>query len=129
MREWLGSWETQSGARRGETKRELVVEQTASGSGCGAGDIIAAEGNEQAAELGAVFQVHADHFESGLMRAHEAHDGLHADGTQSRGDFQSSFGAHGKLQLAAEKAAIQAEDADSGRIFSFCGRDDRWNIA
>ena len=110
-------------------KRELVVEQTASGSGCCVRDIIASEGNEQPAELGAVFQVHADHFESGLVRAHEAHHSLHADRAQARGDFQGGFGAHGKLQFTAEKASIETEDADGGRIFSLRGGDHGGHVA
>ena len=49
--------------------RGLVVEKTATRSGRCAGDIVAAKRNKQAAKLGAVFQGHADHFESGLMGA------------------------------------------------------------
>src|ERR1700683_5256010 len=78
MREWIGSLGVWCARSRGGLERGLAVEQAVFGSSGWAREIVAAEGNEQAAEFGAVFQIHAEHFGTGLMRAHEAHDGAHA---------------------------------------------------
>src|SRR5580693_5584068 len=115
----MGIVRTYSARNSARRKRGLVVEKTVAGSRAFGRYIVAAKGNEQAAKLGAVFQVHADHFESGLVRAHEADDGLHADRPQARGDFQRGFGADGKLQFTAQQTAIETEYADRGRIFPF----------
>src|ERR1700684_581105 len=112
MREWIGSLGVYCARSPGGIERGSAVEQAVSRSrGC-ARDVVAAQGNEQAAEFGAVFQIHADHFEAGLMRAHEANYGLHAYRAQTCGDFQGGLGADGQLQFTAEKAAIEAEHAD-----------------
>src|SRR5579864_3378249 len=79
-----------------------------------AGRAIIAERDEKTAKLGAIFEVHADHFESGLMRTHEPDYRTHADGTEAGGNFQSGFGAHRYLNIAAEKAALEAQHADGG---------------
>jgi hypothetical protein len=95
-----------------------VGEQAGADRGFGA-----AQGDQQAAELGAVFEIDAHHFETGLLRADKTHDGLHADGAQASGNFQGGFGADWNLYVAAEETAIKAEHADCGREFSARGRD------
>src|SRR6266481_6305727 len=71
-----------------------------------AGRAIVAERDEKTAKLRAIFEVHADHFEAGLMRAHETNDGAHADGAETSGNLQGGFGAHRYLNIAAEEAAF-----------------------
>src|ERR1700744_240350 len=66
-----------------------------------AGWTVIAERDEKAAKLGAIFEVHADHFEAGLMRAHKSNHRAHADGAEAGGNFQSGFGAHRYLNIAA----------------------------
>src|ERR1700722_16738420 len=66
-----------------------------------AGRAIVAERDEKTSKLGAIFEVHADHFEASLMRAHEADYGTHADGAEAGGNFQRGFGAHRYLYIAA----------------------------
>src|SRR6202041_2888294 len=88
-----------------------------------AGRAIVAERYEKAAKLGAIFKIHADHFEAGLMGTHEPNHSAHADGAEASGNLQGRFWADGYLYIAAEEAALEAEDADGGRIFS-AGRSD-----
>src|ERR1700730_1913974 len=46
----------------------------------GGDGVDAAERDQEAAELGAVFEAHANGFETGLVGADEPHDRFHADG-------------------------------------------------
>jgi hypothetical protein len=90
---WVENSDRHAAQHRGRARVELfkcrgVIQRCkqrsgadlALGDGWGGGNgVDAAEGDEQAAELGAVFEAHADGLEAGLVGADEAHHGFHTD--------------------------------------------------
>ena len=46
------------------------------------------------------------------MGADEANDRFHVDGAKAGGNFERGFRSDGNLDVAAEQAAIETQDAD-----------------
>ena len=70
-------------------------------------------GNEKSPQARAVFEVHADHFHTGLIGLREPDQNVQVNRMFAGRNLEIGRRSHGKLKVSAEQAAFKTEDFDS----------------